>query len=61
MSRLAVKTLTALRLDRGLIDQHDGDVVLDRIDPVTLFALQTLRVLAVLEPLLAGRTNQNFQ
>src|ERR1700686_1669949 len=50
-----------LRLDRGLIDQHDGDVVLDRIDPVTLLALQGLRALTVFECLFARRTNQNFQ
>ena len=51
----------ALRLDRGLVDQHDGDVVFDRIDAVTLGTLQAFGVLAILERLLAGRTNQNFQ
>jgi hypothetical protein len=50
-----------LRLDGGLIDQHDGDIVPDRIDPVTLLALQTLGLFAVLERLFARRTNQNFQ
>jgi hypothetical protein len=48
-------------LDRRLIDQHDGNVVFDGIDPVTLGTLQTLRVLTVFERLFAGRTNQNFQ
>ena len=50
-----------LGLDHGLIDQHDGDVVLDRINPVALRTLQTLRVLTVRERLLAGRAHQNFQ
>lgn len=50
-----------LRLDRGLIDQHDGDIVLHRIDPVALRTFQAFRVLAVIERLLAGWTNQHFQ
>jgi hypothetical protein len=50
-----------LRLDRSFIDQHDRDVFFDRIDPVTLMALQTLRVRAILERLLARRTYQNFE
>ena len=50
-----------LRLDRGLIDQHDGDIVLHRVDPVALRTSQAFRVLAVLERLLAGWTNQRFQ
>ena len=50
-----------LRLDRGLINQHDGDVVLYRINPVTLGALETFRVLAVVQRLFARRTYQNFQ
>ncbi len=51
----------ALRLDRRLIDQHDGDVVFHRVDPVALRTLQSLRILAVFERLLARRTNQDFQ
>jgi hypothetical protein len=50
-----------LRFDRRLIDQHDGNVVLHRIDTVALLALQALRGLTVFERLLAGGTNQNFQ
>jgi hypothetical protein len=50
-----------LRFGGGFIDQHDGDVVLDCIDPVALLALQALRILAVLERLFAGRTDQDFQ
>ena len=50
-----------LGLDRGLIDQHDGDVVLHRINPVTLCTFESFGILAVLERLLASRTNQHFQ
>lgn len=58
---LAVAEVILLRLDRGLIDQHDGDVVLYRIDAVALLALQAFRVGTILEFLLAGGTDQNFQ
>jgi hypothetical protein len=51
----------ALGFDRRLAHQHDGDVVLHRIDAVALRALQALRILAVLKPLLTRRTNQNIQ
>jgi hypothetical protein len=47
------RQFSPLGFDGGLIDQHDGDVA--------LLALQALRVRAVLEFLLAGRTDQNFQ
>ena len=50
-----------LKLDDCLIDQHDRDVVLYRVDAVTLRALQAFRLLAVFEPLLALRTNQNIE
>jgi len=50
-----------LRLDRSLIDEHDGDVVLHRINPVALRAFEAFRVLAVLKWPLAGWTNQHFQ
>ena len=50
-----------LGLDLSLIDQHDGDVVLHRIDPAALLTLQTFRILAVLQRLYACRTNQVFQ
>lgn len=48
-------------LDRRLIHQHDGDVVLHRVDAVALAALQALGILAVVECLLARRTNQDLQ
>lgn len=51
----------ALRLDDCLIDQHDRDVVLYRVDAVALLALQAFWLLAVFEPLLAFRTNQNIE
>ena len=51
----------ALRLDDCLIDEHDRDVVLHRIDSVTLLALQAFWLLAVFELLLAFRTNQNIE
>jgi len=50
-----------LRLDRSLIDQHDGDIVLHGVDPVALRALEAFRALSVLEWPLAGWTNQHFQ
>jgi|HubBroStandDraft_5_1064220.scaffolds.fasta_scaffold09976_4 hypothetical protein len=50
-----------LSLDGRLIHQHDRDVVFYRIHPAALLALQALRILPVLEGLLARRTNQNFQ
>ena len=50
-----------LRLDLRLIDQHDRDIVLHRIDPMALNAFQAFRVLTVLQRLLTGRTDQNFQ
>ena len=50
-----------LGLDRSLVHQHDGNVVLHRIYPAALRALQALRILPVLERLLARRTNQNLQ
>lgn len=50
-----------LRLDGGFVQQHDGNVVLDGIDPAALLALQTLWVLTILERLLTGRTHQHFQ
>jgi hypothetical protein len=49
------------RLDGRLIHQHDGNFVLDRVDPVTLRASQTLRVLAIIKLVLANRTNQKLQ
>jgi len=47
--------------DGGFIDQHDRNVVFDRIDPVTGLAFQAFRVLAVFQFLFACRTHQNLQ
>ena len=53
--------MLGLGLDRRLINQHDGDVVFYRIDPVALGTFQAFRVLAVFKRLLASRTNEHFQ
>jgi len=45
----------------GFFDQHDGDIVLYRVYAMTLRALQALRVLAILQRLLASRAHQDFQ
>jgi len=51
----------ALWLDCRLVDQHDGDVVLDWIDTVTSTALQRGPVLDKLHLRLAVRAGQNFE
>jgi hypothetical protein len=53
--------LLGLGLDSSFIHQHDGDIVFDRVNPVALCALQALWILAVLERLLAGGTNQHVE
>jgi hypothetical protein len=50
-----------LLLDRRFIDQHDGDVIFDRVDAPALRALQALGTLPVLQRLLAGWTDKNFE
>jgi hypothetical protein len=50
-----------LRFCGRFVDQHDGDVVLYPIDEVTLGAFQAFWILAILEGLLAGGTNQDFE
>src|SRR5229473_5572773 len=49
-----------LVLDGGFVHQHDRDVVLYRVHPVALLALQALGILPVLKGLNARRTNQIF-
>jgi hypothetical protein len=51
----------ALGFDGRFVNQHDGDVVLDSINPATLCALQAFRILAMFERLLAGGANQDFE
>jgi hypothetical protein len=46
---------------RGLVDEHDGNVVFDWVNAVAICTFQGFRILAVFERFLAGRTNQNFQ
>ncbi len=45
----------------GFVDQHDWDIVFDRIDAVTLLAFEGFRLFTVFECLLAGGTDQDFQ
>lgn len=60
-AKLSMVPAAWLRLDGRLIHQHDRNVVLHRIDPMTVGALQALRLLAILELLLAGWADQDFQ
>jgi hypothetical protein len=50
-----------LGFDGRFLDQHDGNVILDRVEAVALSALQALGILAVVEGLLAGRTDENLE
>lgn len=59
--RRAKLLMPRLFFDSGFVYQHDGDVVLHRIDEAALLALQALRIFAVLEGLLARGANQNFE
>jgi len=45
----------------GLLYQHDGNVVLHCVHPVALRTLQALRILPVIERLLARGADQNLQ
>ena len=57
----AIRNIPQLGFDRGFVDQHDGDVVFDRVDTAALGTLEALRVLAIFQRLLAGGANQKFQ
>ncbi len=50
-----------LRLDNRLIHQHDRDVVPDRIDALTVDALQPAAVFPGFNVAFASGTNQNFK
>lgn len=50
-----------LILDCCLVDQHHGDVVLDRIHAVTGVALQRLAVFYQRDRRLAGGTGKDFE
>jgi hypothetical protein len=50
-----------LGLDRGFVDEHDGNVVLHWIHAVAVGALQAFRILAVFQCLLAGGANEDFK
>jgi hypothetical protein len=50
-----------LGFDRGFVDEHDRDVVFHRIDAVAVGALEAFGILAVLQRLLAGWANEDFE
>ena len=50
-----------LRLDLRFVDQHDRKAVANRIHAVTLLALQTLGILAVLEIGFTRGADQHFE
>src|SRR5688572_13779121 len=50
-----------LLLDGGLVDQHDGDVVLDRIHTMALSAFQRAAVLDEADRRFAVGTREDFQ
>jgi hypothetical protein len=47
--------------DLGLIDQHVRKAVFDGVHPMALPAFQALWILPIIERLLAGRADQNFE
>ena len=51
----------ALGLDGCFINQHDGNVVLNGVDAMTLRALQAFGILAIFERLLIGWANEHFK
>ena len=51
----------ALRLDLGLVDEHDGKVIPNRINATAPRTLQALGILTVFKLRLASRANQHFQ
>jgi hypothetical protein len=48
-------------VDPGFVDEHVRDAVFHSVDAVTLPALQALRILPVIERLLADRADQNLE
>jgi hypothetical protein len=55
------RKLGGLRLDYRFVYQHDGNVVFDAVDAVALAAFQAFGVLAMVEGLLAFRTDQHLE
>ena len=53
--------MAMLELDRGFVDEHDRDVVLDRIDALALRALERRAVLHEIDLRLAVRARQNLE
>jgi hypothetical protein len=50
-----------LRFDYGLIDQHDRNVILYEIDAMASLALEALGILTIVECLLAGGADEDFE
>lgn len=50
-----------LGLDRGLVDEHDGDVVFYPIHAMAVGALQSFRILTIFERMFALRTNEHIE
>lgn len=48
-------------LDGCFVDQHDRNVIFNRVDAVAILAFQALGSLAVFEGLLARGANQDIQ
>jgi hypothetical protein len=53
--------LAASVLNRRLVHQHDGNVILDRVDAVTFLASQSRVILHEPDRGLALRTHQNLE
>ena len=51
----------ALGLHCRLVDQHDRNIVPDRVDAMAFVTLQALGILAVFKRLFAGGANQDFE
>ena len=49
------------RVDNGFVNQHDWNVVPNRIHPATLATLQALSLILESEGFLADRANQHIQ
>lgn len=50
-----------LCFDLGLINEHDGQTIANRINPKALRTFQALGILAIFKLRLAGRTNHHFE
>jgi hypothetical protein len=58
---MVAPAVALLGVDGGLVDQHDRDVVLDRIDPAALVAFEALAVVDEPDGGLAVGTREDFE